>query len=226
MASHPPTETPDRKIGSTARAIISLLLVAHFFFVLVAVSANQAPSELQSRVLARFSFYTQLFNFDLNFTPYYLTHGPLEDADHRLELLPAGKDAEDPRNWIVLPDVGMQGGDRYHRYQRLAKVMSFFAEQDDIPAFLAQAAAAHFVHQRAVSPTRLRCRRHLPQPRDLKVGGTVAQRDPNDASYFQTDYEARCIISADGSVHVSKISDANQVAQPTADGESQHGNHP
>jgi hypothetical protein len=226
MASHPSSETPDPNIGSTGRAIISLLLVAHFFFVVVAVSANQAPSELQSRILARFAFYTQLFNFDLNFTPYYLTRGPVEDADHRLELLPEGEDAEDPQSWVVLHDVGLRGSDRYHRYQRFARVMSFFAEQEDIPAFLAQAAAVHFVRQREVPPTRIRCRRHLPQPRDLKVGGTAAQRDPNDASYFQTDYEARCIIAANGSVHISKISEANQVAQPTTDNESPNGSNP
>ncbi|MFV1965091.1 MAG: hypothetical protein ACC628_06680 [Pirellulaceae bacterium] len=206
--------------------MISLLVFAHFFFVFVAVSSNLAPSELQSRLLARFAFYTRLFNLDLNFTPYHLTHGPLEDGDHRIELLPEGEDAEEPENWIVLPDVGTRGSDRYHRYQRLAKVMSFFAQEEDIPAFLAQAAAAHFVHQRDMQPSQIRCRKHLAQRRDAIVGGTAAQRDPNDASYFQVTYDARCVVSEDGSVHVSKVSEASQVAQPTAEGNLKDANAP
>jgi hypothetical protein len=216
-----PADTPRQPNAITAspttRLVISLLLFAHLFFVLVAITANMAPSPLQTRILSRFAFYTQLLNIDLNFTPYHLTFGP-EDADHRIEVLPEGRAAESDDAWIVLPDVGSPGSDRHQRYERLARVMSFLSrEQNDaMTARLARAVGLHFLGQRDQRLERVRCRTHLPQRWTSIQGGTAARRDPWDPSYFQVMYDASLVTSADGEVSVVKRAEDSQVAQPVS----------
>jgi len=225
MTPESSSDSEQRTAISTSRSLISLLIFAHFFFVFVAVAGNLAPSELQLRILARFAFHTRLFNFDLNATPFHLTHATLEDVDHRIEVLPEGADVADSDRWIVLPDVGVRGSDRYQRYQRLARVMSFFAEEEEVPALLAQATGASFLRQRGTRPKQIRCRKHMLQRWDVIRGGTPAQRDANSPEYFQVAYDARCVLSGD-SVGVVKLAEASQAAQPAAEGDATHASDP
>jgi hypothetical protein len=208
------TQEPAVALTGLGRTALSLGLFIHLFLVFVALTAGFAPSALQLRILQTFALYTRSLNFDLNFTPYYLTHATIQDVDHRLEVLPAGKSAENDADWLVVTHVGWRGGDRFQRHQRLARVMSFFAEQDEVEARLAQAVGVHFLKERGIRLQRVRCRKHMLQAWQVIQGGTPAQRDPNDPTYFRTVYEASYVIGSSGTVSVVKITEKGESAQP------------
>ena len=84
---------------------------------------------------------------------------------------------------------------------------------------------ANLLHQRSIQPKRLRCRKHMLQGWAAIRGGTAAQRDPDDATYFRVVYEADYVISGD-SVSVVKVSQAGEVAQPTEKEDGQDGSNP
>ena len=130
-------------------------------------------SDLTRVLLDRFAVYTRLLNFDLDFTPYHLTHGTESDVDHRIEVLPQGSE-----EWQVLPIEGFRGVDGFQRYHRLASIWSFHATNEGQPALFAQAVGNHCSLQRGVVPRQIRCRRHYLQPREEVIGGTPAMRDP------------------------------------------------
>lgn len=196
------------------RTLLTLAIIFHVFFALVAVSSNFAPSELQFQILSKFRFYTRLLNFDLNFTPYHLTHATEADVDHRIEVLPEGRDGAAASDWLLLSG-GFRGSDSYKRYQRLASIWAFQAQNEGEPALFAQAVGTHVARQRAIKPKQIRCRRHFLQPRNAVEEGTPAQRNPNDPSYFAVVYAANAIVSDTGFVEVVRVDEAGQVAQPT-----------
>jgi hypothetical protein len=211
-ASHGPEEgLPQGGI----RTALTMAILAHVFFVLVAVGSNFAPSGLQLRILNRFQPYTRLLNFDLDFTPYHLTHGTEIDVDHRIEVLPQGKVASNASDWIVLPPRMFRGCDSYKRYQRLASTWAYQATNEGQPALFAQAIGTYFARQQHIPPQQIRCRRHFLQSRDELTQGTAARRNPLDPSYFAVVYAANAIVSDNDYVEVVRIDDASQVAQPT-----------
>lgn len=219
----PDTLAESERLGLSPamRTAVSLLLIAHFFLAAVALSANLAPaySSFQRRILSVFAFYTQLFGVDLNFTPFYWTQATLEDVDHRIEVLPDGGQADRDPDWVVLPDVGKRGSDRYQRYQRLGRLWGLLSQRDDLTAALAQGVGSSFREQRGLEPRRVRCRRHMLQGWDVARSGTAAQRNPDDPSYFQVAYDANLVISRSGIVSVVKIAETREIAQPaTRDG--------
>ena len=110
-----------------------------------------AYSSFQRRILSVFAFYTQLFGVDLNFTPFYWTQAGLEDVDHRIEVLGEGKQPERDQDWIVLPDAGVRGSDRYQRYQRLGRVWGLLSQRDDLTAMLARESDRVFANSGAFS---------------------------------------------------------------------------
>jgi len=209
----------DSLVNPTVRLSVSLFVIVHFFFVFTSMSANVAPrSELQRRLLTKFAFYTQLLNLDLDFAPYHLTHASEQDVDHRVEILRDG-DTDDEENWIVLPDEGVRGGERYKRYQRLGRVMAMLAGDDTAVSWLASSVGTHFLHARKTRPQQVRCRRHMLQRWTVIRGGSAADRDPNSAGYFRQVYLADCVILSDNQLRVNKRDDESQVAQPTSSGQ-------
>ncbi len=199
------------------RSIITLLLVLHLIIVAVALSGNYLRSPLQARFLDVLRPYAQLLNFELDFLPYQLTHATAADVDHRIEVLPEGADPDDADAWRGLPDRGFRGGERYHRYQRLARLMAFLAEQgasETAVSMIGRSVAENFVQQQDVRTDRIRCRRHMLQPAEAVRGGTAEQRNPNDPSYFRTLYDASTIVDDSGRVDLVKIDAADEVARP------------
>lgn len=215
-----PASTPSEPSGdSPLHAVISVFLVVHLFCVFVALSANWSSSQLQQRLLGVLRPYLQLLNFDPNLTPYHLTHATIDDVDHRLEILPAGRSVENDRDWTVLPEGGFRGAPSYKRLQRFAKTIAVLAEQenDDATAELARSTGAWAQHQRGVTPRQVRVRKHLLQTREAAFAGTATARDPNDASYFTTAYAANVLVDARGNVAVVKVSGRRDTALPTAE---------
>jgi hypothetical protein len=199
------------------RSVVSLILTLHLIVLAFALSSNYFRSPLQARVLQVLRPYAQLLNLELDFLPFHLTHAMADDVDHRIEVLPAGADQEDDAAWLVLPDRGWRGCERYARYQRLARLMGFLAEQDSSGAgagMVARRVAENYVHQQGVEPARIRCRRHLLQSPEMVTGGTAAQRDPNDPSYFREMYVANTLVSDTGTVDLVKVDPAGEVARP------------
>jgi len=201
------------------RPFLSLLLFFHLFLIFVALCGNHFPSALQSRLVGLFSPYLRVMNFDLNFTPYYLTLGSADDQDHRIEVL-AASSSDGSGEWLSLPDVGWRAGERYKRYQRLADSMAFFGErqQDNLSALFARSVAESFLNQRQIVPEQVRCRRILPQDRSAVEGGTPEQRDPLSDQYFTEVYRANTIVDG-ANVSVIKAEEAGQVARPDSGGE-------
>lgn len=205
---------------SNVRTVITLVLVVHGFFALVAVSSVFAPSPLQLQILNRFKPYTRLLNFDLNsyrdynFRPYYLTHASELDVDHRIEVLPEGGNAQSADDWLVLPSGGFRGSDAYKRLQRFAGVWAIASQSEGEPARFAQAVGTHFARQRAVKPQLIRCRRHFLQSQQ-DIAGASARRNPFDPSFFAVVYAANAIVGESGYVEVVRVDETGQVALPT-----------
>lgn len=209
-----PPPANDDLAPSGWRTFLSLLIVIHLFLVGVSVGSNYAPAAWQLQLLSRFRFYTRLLNFDLDSTPYHLTHASEFDVDHRIEVLPANKAGDAAENWIVLPEPAFHGCDSYQRYQRLASQWALEAQNEGDPASFAQAIGTHFARQRSVVPKQIRCRRHFLQSQEEVTSGTGARRNPDDPSFFAAAYTANAIVSGEGYVEVVRVEEAGQVAQP------------
>lgn len=204
------------RISDRLRSVVSLVLALHLFVLFFALSGNYFRSPLQARILGVLRPYAQLLNFELDFLPYQLTHAQISDVDHRIELLPAGSQADDDSAWLVLPDRGFRGGERYKRYQRLGRLLAFLAEENAGagPSLLARSVVENALHQGDVRPDQVRVRRHLLQSPDIFSGGTPEQRDPNAPTYFRVVYAANALISETGQVELIKIDDTAEVALP------------
>lgn len=220
MTSEPKTRVestlakPDGSPAPSSKPLISLLLIIHLFFVVVSLSANFMPSDLQQRLLDRFAVYVRTFNFNLNYTPYYWTRGGVFDVDHRIEMLPQGADESIAENWWILPDKGSRCGERYKRYQRLAKEFALQAENDENAGRIAQSIGTHFSRAEGTQPKQIRSRSHFLQPMDAIAAGNAEQRNPDSSLYLRTSYAVNCIVGKDGLVNIVKIDEASQVARP------------
>jgi len=203
-----PTAAP-----STLQSVGSVLLFAHLFFLVVAMSANQAPSAVQDRLLSVFRPYVRLLNFDVSFTRFHLTHAAAIDAEHRIEYLPQGADPGDANAWVPLLQ-GVHGSDQLARYQRLGDLLAMLGAADDgtASAEIASAVSTNLLRQGGISVEQLRSQRHLLQsPEDL-TGTNLDRRDPNDASYFQEVYRAQVLDLGGDRLGVQKVESLSQVA--------------
>ena len=218
--SETPVDVPSDRIAgnSTVRSVASLALFIHLFCLALVLTSNQAASPLQQRLLFVFRPYTQLLNFDVSYTRFDYTQETIDDADQRIEYLPAGKSNSEASDWVHLT-AGVPGSDRLQRFQRLAGVMSYFAsrEDDGTTAVIAAALGAH-LYRNGEPIDEIRIRRHVLQTPDQVQGTSVAERDPNSSMYFQDVYRAQVI---DGGDAVQKVEERGQVAPPTrASGQS------
>jgi hypothetical protein len=217
VAAH---EQSSRMAGPTARTVASLVIFIHLCCVFAVMAANIKRSPLEARIAETLAVYTQPLNFELMSVPYHLTHAEEADVDHRLEILPQGKDPAVSENWIVLPAAGVHGSDRARRYQRIAETLAFYGtnpapEMEAASARLAQGIAENFLHEQGIRPQRIRSRRHSLQPPENVSSGDPQQMDPwNEDLYFRTPYEANLIVNDDGTISVVKVNPEGEVARP------------
>jgi hypothetical protein len=217
MAKQKSTETSNEPGSHPIYPVLSLLIFIHLFCVFISLTSNVTASLLQARLLGVLRPYVQLMNFDLNFKPYHLTHATVIDVDNRIEILPEGGDPDEAGDWIVLPGSGFRGGEAYQRQQRLARLLSIFAEQenDNFAAIVSEDVGRHFLAQ-GIRPQQIRSRRHLLQTWDAVAGlGTTAQANPDDPAYFQTAYTANVLVDSANNVAIIKVSGRRETAQPT-----------
>jgi hypothetical protein len=206
------SEDRDRLPGDSVRTVGSFLLFVHLFIIVVCLSSHWAPSVLQRRLLDTFRPYAQLLNFDLDGTRFYLTHAALADVDHRIEVLPDGRNDAVDDHWHNLAR-GFRGSERYHRYQRLADTMAYFEEQEETTALIAQAVARCYLRQEQTRIRQLRCRRHLLQSWTVFDEADPARQDPWDPSYLTTVYRAD-VIHSEHRIDILKRADSSLEAAP------------
>ena len=186
--------------GRNVRAGISLALFAHLFIVFVCLAANLAP-RAGAASAAGFQPYTQLLNFDLDGTRYYLTHattGTWTTASRSCRI--RRNDGDD--QWTSLCR-GVRGSERYHRYQRLAETMAFFQENDDVTSLLAEAVARYYARQENAPVRELRCRSTCCK-RGTRSEPSPTARDPDSSEYFAVLYRASVIGGSRGPFRILK----------------------
>lgn len=211
------------------RNVVSLLLCIHLFCVFVALAANSVSvSQLHSRLSGKLGLYTQSLNFEPSFShdpsanvndvvPYFLTYAREQDVDHRIEVLPEGKNPDDAGQWIVISAGGFHAGEDYKRQQRLARQLAFHGgnQANEAPsAALASGIARHFLVARGVRPQLVRSRDHSLMHWTFLSEGFPEQRDPwNEETYFRVPYTAQVLIGEDGkSVSVIKATPESESA--------------
>jgi hypothetical protein len=204
------------------RSILSILIFAHLFCVAVVLSSNLRRSALQSRLVKIFAGYTQLLDFDPDFTPYYYTFGRDIDGDARLVIdLYADADlpvtAQPLVKTVTLPEGGSNWlGDR-RRYFSLARIMALNSqpenENDELTSEIAKAVGGRVMRENNAKRSVVRCIQRLTQPLDLSLLNPGFPPDnPTDARYDQMPYEADVWIDEDNLVQVIKRASRAEVA--------------
>lgn len=208
-----PASDPASSEPSPLQSIGSVLLFAHLFFVGTALAANQAPSALQERLLSVFRPYVRLFNFDVTYIPYHLTHASVADAEHRIEYLPAGGDPGSADDWVRLQE-GPRGSERRARYQRLASLLAMVGGSEDgaVAAEISAAIGTGVSRQQGSTIAQLRSRRQLLQSPDDVAGANLDRRNPDDPSYFQEVYRVQVLDLGGQMLGVQKVESLGQVA--------------
>ena len=195
------------------RAVLSILIFVHVFIVFVCLCGNLIPSLLQQRLLGLFQPYTQLLNFELDGTRFFLTHATIRDVDHRIEVLPKGAAGNTDSDWLLL-SRGMHGSERYGRYQRLADTLAFFEEDEAVTALIAEGVARYYLMQADTPVNQLRCRQHILQSWAAARSPSPAQRDPDSPGYFSELYRANVITLGDRQIRIVKRAAAALEAAP------------
>ena len=181
------------RLSDTARGLLSLAIVVQLFFILLVTTGNFGRSSLQDRTLGLFRPWVQLLNFEQLRVPYHLTHGverDLTQVDHQIEFLPAGADADDPDAWEVIGRRSHPLSESALRYQRLAAMAAFHAEQDEktLAALAATGLTRRYAAEHDALPDRVRLRRkivvpeaYLPQQEQRRLGMILGE---NEAAYL------------------------------------------
>ena len=229
MASEPTAAKSDGS-PDVLRSVLSILIFAHLFCVAVVLSSNLRRSALQSRLVKIFAGYTQLLDFDPDFTPYYYTFGRDVDNDARL-VVDLYADADLPARdqpllkTVTLPAGGTNWlGDR-RRYFALARIVALNSqpenENDELTGEIARAVGGRVMHEIGAKRAVVRCIQRLSQPLDLALLNPGFPRDnPLDARYELMPYEADVWIDkgddevnpADDKVEIVKRASRAEVA--------------
>jgi hypothetical protein len=131
MTDNPPPSQPPTW-SSEARTWASLLLFAHLFAVVVAVTSFTRPSVLQQQLHGLFDPYLRMLHLapariTYPFARFHLTHGAADDVDYSCLIdvqKPGGNLA------VTLPDQELWPAIRYRRYQSLVNAAGSLAQPD------------------------------------------------------------------------------------------------
>lgn len=194
--------------SDTVRSLVSLALVLHLFICLTCLASNYRASLVQVGLLNFTRYYSLAFNLDLPNTRFQLTHAEPTDDDHVVELLVVTADAPEGR-WEPLPSFGWRCGERYQRFQRLAKTFAYFARSDtddDLEAVYASAICRHAQQSLGKDVREIRCVNLVPLNRDEVAGNPLTYNSRNVI------YHAG-VVSVGDDVNVSKIEASAESAE-------------
>jgi hypothetical protein len=221
MATSSPSKPPAAEWDSTWRSVASLLIFIHFFCVFVVLSSNNMRSPLQHRLVRLFGAYTQLLNFDPDFTPYHFTRGRFSDdcaiavdlyADHEKPAT-----GQPLLKTVVLPDRGSKLLDNQKRFLALGRLMVENTQpespNDDVTGEIARAVGARIMSENGARRCVVRALQRSSQPVDLSVMLPGFDRnDPTAPAYDIPIYEADVWFDDDNQVQAIKRSARNEVA--------------
>ncbi len=212
-----PTETPTLTPTWSAetRTLVSLLLFAHLFAVVVAVTAYTQPSALQLRLHRLFSPY--LRNLHLTALPnsypfarFHLTHANTTDVDFSIEI--EAHRADGASEVVGLPPTPLQPLVRFRRYQALANATGSLATGemgDAVVSILPKTVAGAVLRAENAEGGVIRIRSlGLPDFDDMASLAEMARAARENVS---TVYEAQVIISPE-SVELLRKSTTLEVA--------------
>ncbi|HEX3728064.1 MAG TPA: hypothetical protein VHV08_17555 [Pirellulales bacterium] len=197
----PDSAQPQPTWSSDTRSWVSLLLVVHLFAVFVAVTTYTRPSGSQTLLHDLFGPYLR----NLHLTPYpasypfarfHLTLGTPGDFDFLCQV--EYVDSAGDTGVVTLPDLAMQPGIRFRRYQSLINAAGSLAadEEEDVSSALFRAIAGSILQAHGASQGVVRCRtREIPQLAALATLDSV----PQELAIKERDvYEARVFVTPDG----------------------------
>lgn len=212
----PSNPTPPKVTwGSEARTAASLLLFAHLFAVIVAVTTYTRPSFLQQRLHEVFDPYLRnlhltAYPVSYPFARYHLTHALPIDVDFSCQV--QFQDAAGHDQTISIPAAGLQPMVRQRRYQTLANAagsMSDDEANEDAAGILVKAIGGSILKRHGAAQGTFRLRAHyLPEIED--IAGVVPGRGVPPANYRDV-YEAQVLVDGDR-VDVLKKSTTLEVA--------------
>jgi hypothetical protein len=194
------------------------VLVLHLVCVAVVLASNFRRSVLQSELVRIFACYTQLLDFDPQFTPYYYTFGRPSDDDaiFVVDLYASGEKpaASQPLvKTVRLPEAGSNWLEGRRRYLQLAKLMALYAdpenENDDITSEIARAVASQLMRESGNGRAVLRLVRRESQPPPLvPLNAGYPENAPGDPAYDTRVYEADVWLDEDGAQVQRRLSAA------------------
>jgi hypothetical protein len=212
-----PNDSPSPQVtwSSQARTAASLLLFAHLFAVVVAVTTYTQPSLLQRRLHDLCDLYVRnlhltAYPVSYPFARYHLTHAMPTDVDFSCEVQLQGADGD--ARTITIPPSGLQPLVRYRRYQSLANAAGSLAEDaldDGSAGVLPKAIGGSILKRHGATQGEIRVRAHyLPEIEDMS-GVESGNREPLEN--FSDIYEAQVFVS-DGRVDILRRSTTLEVA--------------
>jgi hypothetical protein len=205
----------------TWRSVASLLIFIHFFCVFTVLASNRMRSPLQARLVEVFAGYTQLLNFDPDFTPYYLVSGPTtDDCTITIDLYADGEKPvaqQELLKTITLPDRGSKLVGSQRRYITVAKMVANFAspeiDRDEFSGEIARAVGGRIMAENGARRCVFRVQQRSSQPINLDDLNPGYPRDnPTAPQYDIPVYEADVWFDEDNQVQAIKRSARNEVA--------------
>lgn len=187
---------------------MSLALVLHLFICATCLASNYRASLVQLGLLNFTRQYSTALHLDLPNTRFQLTHAEPTDDDHLVELLVITPEAPEGR-WEELPRRGWRCGERYQRFQRLAKTFAYFAmndTDDDLEAVYASTICRHVQQTLGKEIREIRCVTLVPLNRDEVSTSPLTYRQRNIV------YHAG-VVSVGNEVNVSKIEASAESAE-------------
>ena len=219
------TSSPSPPQSSPALSVLSLAIFVHLTCVFVVLGSNLQRSPLQARLVSLFAVYTKFFNFDPDFTPYYLVSGrDLNDLlidDDAVLVLDLYADAFEPLanqkriRTVTLPDRGSPFLPGHRRYITFAKMTAFHAatEADDITGELAKVVGRRVMRENGAQRAVFRAVRRSSQPLTLEEVRQMGLPENATASQYDTTvYEADVWFDDEGLVQVVKRAARGEVA--------------
>jgi hypothetical protein len=216
ISSSTPSDTPGAgQPSELTRTVVSFLVFIHLFALVVGITSNEVPSQLESELgqLKGLRQYRQALGMDLPYT-YYFTRGndPGGELDIDYTIEATIKRADGSTETVKFPDAEMSPHQRFHRYQKLATRLAEFAADDAEPLnFLAQSIAGGLLRSHDAKSLDLRCRGQLTPPA-MADFQPDAKRDPG----VRDAYDAHAFLSGD-KVELLKKESARDTAPPPKD---------
>ena len=182
--------------------------------------ANFRRSRLQADLVGVFRPYTEFFQFDPQFTEFFLTHGSMQDDRVIVvDLYPRGDEHVSNQKMIksvTLPDRGSPWTGSRRRYFGLANVLSVYGsseQEDDLSALIARAVGRRLMDENEARAAVVRSVQRMSQPADVNsLFPGFPPDDPTASQYDVTIYEADVFYDDDGQVQVNKRAGRGEVA--------------